>query len=322
MNFFMTAAPSPPVSLEEFKSLHSNDRDLYAVLINELGRDSLESMRIMALWLWLERSGFRSVVKKALSLPKFLINELANEAVVCLKLIENNEAVIWLCSPESIDLSLTKSLVYKEISAMYFHENRVLIVKGTTKIIMDVCVRVMKDIMEEAMERNLIHYMSLMDMSSPRPSTTNISSNTTRFLFNLNASGSQGREEVLHPDERTMFMTFSKGYPVTEMEIKEFFTWIYGDCIESLYMQEVLPGEQSLFARIVFYLPVAIDMILNGADKAKFTINGKHMWIRKFVSKRHMYYSSSFSSYFIDTTSVPSGINIAPYNRRLFSRFI
>ncbi|WRX33429.1 hypothetical protein QQP08_025916 [Theobroma cacao] len=69
-------------------------------------------------------------------------------------------------------------------------------------------------------------------------------------------------------------------------EVREFFTRAYGDCIESLHMQEVPPDEQSLFARIVFRSESAIEIILSGMSKAKFTINGKHVWTGKFVPKR------------------------------------
>ncbi|KAL6957343.1 hypothetical protein U1Q18_049564, partial [Sarracenia purpurea var. burkii] len=46
------------ISLEEFKLFHKMDRRLYTLLTKDLWRDPLESMRIMALWLWLERSSF------------------------------------------------------------------------------------------------------------------------------------------------------------------------------------------------------------------------------------------------------------------------
>ncbi|CAA2973250.1 Hypothetical predicted protein [Olea europaea subsp. europaea] len=65
-------------------------------------------------------------------------------------------------------------------------------------------------------------------------------------------------------EDRTVFATFSGGYPVAEMEVRHFFTTVYGNCIESFRMQEE---------------------ILDGTEKAKFTINGKHVWMRKFVPR-------------------------------------
>ncbi|XVF48892.1 hypothetical protein PTKIN_Ptkin03bG0225000 [Pterospermum kingtungense] len=93
------------------------------------------------------------------------------------------------------------------------------------------------------------------------------------------------KENEAPPDDRTIFLTFSKGYPVYEWEVTEFFTGAYRDCIESLHMQEVMPNEQALFAQIVCHSASAIETILNGRNKAKFTINRKHVWARKFVPK-------------------------------------
>nr|POE90794.1 hypothetical protein CFP56_23089 [Quercus suber] len=68
-------------------------------------------------------------------------------------------------------------------------------------------------------------------------------------------------------DDRTMFFTFSKGYPVQEWEIREFFTRSYGDCIESLHVQEAQPHQQELFARIIFQTASTMEMILSGMGK-------------------------------------------------------
>ncbi|CAA2985684.1 Hypothetical predicted protein [Olea europaea subsp. europaea] len=77
-------------------------------------------------------------------------------------------------------------------------------------------------------------------------------------------------------EDRTMFATFSKGYLMVETEIRHFFVTVYGNCIESFRMHEVRPYEQPLYAR----------EILDGSQKAKFTINGKHAWMCKFVLER------------------------------------
>ncbi|XVE70711.1 hypothetical protein DITRI_Ditri10aG0092600 [Diplodiscus trichospermus] len=76
------------------------------------------------------------------------------------------------------------------------------------------------------------------------------------------------QDNEVPPEDRTMFVTFSKGIP-----------------IESLHMQEVRPDKQSLFARIFCHSASAIEVILDGRGKAKFTVNGNHVWARKFVPK-------------------------------------
>ncbi|XP_010068858.2 uncharacterized protein LOC104455833 [Eucalyptus grandis] len=87
------------------------------------------------------------------------------------------------------------------------------------------------------------------------------------------------------PDERTIFLTFSKGYPIPENEVREYFTRRFGNFIEELHMQEVPPEEQALYARVVVRPASLIDTILSSRSKAKFTINGKHVWARRYVRK-------------------------------------
>ncbi|KAI6676442.1 hypothetical protein NL676_037238 [Syzygium grande] len=104
------------------------------------------------------------------------------------------------------------------------------------------------------------------------------------FLVEPSDSAIQDDIEV-PPDERTIFLTFSKGYPIPESEVRDYFTRRFGNFIEELHMQEVLPEEQALYARLVVHPASVIDSILGSKSKAKFTINGKHVWARRYVRK-------------------------------------
>lgn len=59
----------------------------------------------------------------------------------------------------------------------------------------------------------------------------------------------------------------------------------FGDFIESVFMQEVTGDDQPLYARLVVRSASSIPVVLNGKSKAKFSINGKHVWARKYVRK-------------------------------------
>ncbi|XP_009604652.1 uncharacterized protein [Nicotiana tomentosiformis] len=91
-------------------------------------------------------------------------------------------------------------------------------------------------------------------------------------------------EKEVPPDARTVFLTFSKGYPITETEVVEFFTRKFGEDVEAIYMQEVSDDEQPLYARLVTRSLAALEAIVDGG-KAKYNINGKHVWARKYVKK-------------------------------------
>jgi hypothetical protein len=51
-------------------------------------------------------------------------------------------------------------------------------------------------------------------------------------------------------------------------------------------MQEVqAEDQQPLYARLVVRSASFIPVVLEGQSKAKFSINGKHVWARKYVKK-------------------------------------
>nr|GMD57229.1 Rho guanine nucleotide exchange factor [Ipomoea batatas] len=86
-------------------------------------------------------------------------------------------------------------------------------------------------------------------------------------------------------EKRKMFDTFSEGHPVFEWLLQQDIWRMFGDCVESISMQVVKPNEQSLFALFVFTSSAIVDLVLKGLKKAKFTIKGKHVWMRKFIPK-------------------------------------
>lgn len=69
---------------------------------------------------------------------------------------------------------------------------------------------------------------------------------------------------------------------MSEIDVRELFTGMYGDCVDSVYMEEVSRNKQPLFARLVLRSVATVDRVLNGASIAKFTINSKHVWARKY----------------------------------------
>jgi hypothetical protein len=286
----------PPLSFtipqEDFLMIHQMDRDLYKILVTDLSRDPTESMRLLAMWLWLEKVGFHNVVKNIMSLPIILINEIADESMICLTCLTNNNntSLISMSSSEVNDIPLLQSLIENEISLKFFLQNRVEAIRGVEKTRREVCMRAFGDIMQQAMMRNIAERMlenNKFLFGSTGPMNLQFGSvGIAGAMVQQESNNNGGRGGIIPADERTLFVTFSKGYRVEEWEVREFFTMAYGNCIEALFMQETQQNEQPLFARIVFHKVSTIDMILRGASKVKFSINRKHVWVRKFVPKR------------------------------------
>ncbi|KAJ6720322.1 hypothetical protein OIU85_023534 [Salix viminalis] len=111
--------------------------------------------------------------------------------------------------------------------------------------------------------------------------------NIAAALNRVKISAGDQKEDLkeMQADSRTIFLTFSKGYPISEDEVRDYFTKKHGVCIEAIYMQEVSAEEQPLYARLVVPSAAILHDVLLGQSKAKFTINGKHVWARKYVRK-------------------------------------
>lgn len=78
--------------------------------------------------------------------------------------------------------------------------------------------------------------------------------------------------------ERTLFLTFSKGFPISENEVRECFTREFGDVVDHIYMQQVKDkNQQPLFAQLVVRSASLIQVVLDGRSKVYLSINGKHI---------------------------------------------
>ncbi|KZV18985.1 hypothetical protein F511_27087 [Dorcoceras hygrometricum] len=286
----------PPVTLEESKIFQKIDRQLYTILAMNLRRNPFDCLQIMGLWLWFERNGYSNAISKILSQPMLVINELADEAIACLKCMDCAQFPLQF---EAIGIPLTQIIMQRNVSLKFFHLLRFTAPSEIQTLITEVYVPVLSDIMEKALYGGFGENLNDIQMGMQGHAVT--SSNSTmvhssndvqlmQSFSNVNnhgdspppqSNGGQANEQALY--ERTMFATFSKGYPVSESEIRQFFTKVYGNCVESVHMQEVRVDQQALYARVVFVTPAFIESVLSGMSKAKFSINGKHVWMRKFV---------------------------------------
>ncbi|XP_077234345.1 uncharacterized protein LOC143876526 [Tasmannia lanceolata] len=86
-------------------------------------------------------------------------------------------------------------------------------------------------------------------------------------------------------DERSMFLTFSRGYPLRREDIIEFFTSNWGNCVENVMVERTPPGVHPMFGRLILNSVSVIPLILNGQQRAKFVIKGRHLWARMFMPR-------------------------------------
>ncbi|MED6209062.1 hypothetical protein PIB30_051034 [Stylosanthes scabra] len=283
----------------------------------------------MALWLWLEYTGYPNIICTMIQLSDSMVLSLSKEAIMCLDTLGALQNPIV---PNDGGLPLTKILIQKHISLDLFIMKRYTAIAGIKSILNNICARIFKDILQTILSnnntnRNYQHYnnynnnysyfnydnynyMNVASTSS-RPSSSyyNYNNNSNRPLvvpgFPHPLFGDftvpQGVEDldVLDPriwtnkkpsddvtlQDKTMFLTFSRGFHVSKDEVICLFKRAYGEnSVEELVMgnNNFETNHQPMFATLVVDGVEFVDLILKGQHLAKFRMNGKDIWARKY----------------------------------------
>ncbi|XP_024969574.1 uncharacterized protein LOC112508942 [Cynara cardunculus var. scolymus] len=340
----------PSISKDDYHLFYKHERRLFTLLLLVLHRDVFQSTLVMGFLIWLEREGYTSknLVEMIInSLAPEVIDQLADEVVVCLKFLQKipNNAMF----DGSTDIRLLQNLLdRKDINLQELRRNQDPIFSEVSVITKDISAKAFDDILDGFTSRNRGPLVmrspgraTVSDLRNVRgvapipsynirpyvrvhqnPAVAAGSSRDARVMQNyvmmhqqmVRVAGPTNRrgvvtpvmdlvpvyatghgpyvlkepDEEVPPEERTIFLTFSKGYPISENEVRHYFTRLFGDFIESIHMHDAGPENQSLYARIVARsLSMARGVIeRDGVDgKSKYNINGKHVWARRFVKR-------------------------------------
>ncbi|CAL0327209.1 unnamed protein product [Lupinus luteus] len=277
-----------PISIEELHTFHIFDREVFFRLVIKLSHNPAQSLLVMALWLWVESIKYPKFIHKMVGLSDSMIDSIANEAVSCLRCLNleyNN-------TPNSGGLPLTTILMQKKISLQFFRQKRFTAITGIRYVLNNICARIFTDILQHVLGNPSTstsypsHYRPMVVPGFPHPLFGTFTIPPLNFeeldLFDPRLWIKMHPYDGTTDDDKTMFLTFSKGFPVTEEEVRHIFTTLYGDCIKILNMGIGNMSEQVLFATMVVNNIETIDEILNGNHVAKFRLNGKHIWARKY----------------------------------------
>ncbi|TKY58976.1 hypothetical protein E2542_SST16051 [Spatholobus suberectus] len=281
-----------PISTEELHLFHKTHREVFCFLIFKLRCDLTQSLLVMALWIWLEHNGYPNINHRVMCLPQTLVNALVNEAASCIKCLEAENSI----TPSSGGLPLTRRLTQKDISLRIFSEKRYTIIAGIKSVLKNICARIFVDVLQIVLKskninkastsRGNISNMPLTVPGFPHPlfGTFDMPPNNTMNsdLFDERIWMGNGPCDDVTTDDKSMFLTFSRGFPVSEREVRQLFTCAYGDCVQNLSMGNADVNDQSLFAIMVLKTVEIVDQILKGKRVAKLQINGKHIWARKY----------------------------------------
>lgn len=295
-------------TIEQLHTFHAQDRIIFSKLVLKLSRSPAESLLVMATWFWLEDFLSQNFLSTILAFSDPVVVALANEAVLCFQCLDSAK------QPSDFNqIPLTAELMTKDISLQIIYKHRYSAITGIKNFLTTVCSRIFSDILQRVLPSSssysfvtrLRHPLIIPGFPHPTFGSINVFpdnvfgdnlSNNNSSLFS-NGLWGWNANCIATDDERTMFITFSRGFPVSQAEVKHFFTKNYGEnCVESVYMNVDNDNssnngnsngqQQSLFAKLVLDSVATVDRILNGEKIQKFRSNGKHIWARKYNKNR------------------------------------
>ncbi|KAK9081777.1 hypothetical protein Syun_031223 [Stephania yunnanensis] len=293
---------SSHISVEDLYAFHTIDRELFARLVIDLRRDPGYSMLSLALFLWFSNIGFPDVVVKLRSLPDAVVDVVGEEATIILRYLETG-TLPPTAQPNALEnlIPTIRGLMDSRLTFQFLQEQRIRVLNGVSQFMEDVCSRAFIDIVQglavirerEAASTSVGHQPFVMPTNfGVRPPLVPPMAPTVppRYVVVPDPIAPQMgtapmNESLAAQQERTMFMTFSRGYPVSEVEVRDYFTRNFGDCIDSFQMEEVEATQQALYARVVYRTPAMVTAILAGRGSVRFVINGKHVRVRRWVSQ-------------------------------------
>ncbi|KAF8085600.1 hypothetical protein N665_0658s0002 [Sinapis alba] len=271
----MDSSSSISITREEFNAFHKFDRDLFTRIVISLRRDISLSFRVMCFLIYLEKSVLMSnLIFNLVSLPDLFMNTIIDEVVMCLRCLSCENFPTFVASLRNINsLSIPwiRRMTRQNFTLEVFHQNREDILLEMKKHLKSICYPAFEDICFEMQDMEKMYTSS--HFLCAQQATTNHAAGTN------NVEGQQVTAE-----DRTVFLTFSKGHPISEEEVYAYFTRRFGDIVEAIHMGGVGGKDQALYARMVLRSAAKIPEIVSDEGcRTKFTINGKHVKARKFI---------------------------------------
>ncbi|CAF1805604.1 unnamed protein product [Brassica oleracea var. botrytis] len=98
---------------------------------------------------------------------------------------------------------------------------------------------------------------------------------------------------TVHTDEHALFLTFSNGFPLTEVQILHYFNWqlmiiisYYYPYVEGVNVHIPKIGRQPLFGKIVFRKQCIPALLMGNKEKIYFIVDGCHLYCKRFVTQK------------------------------------
>lgn len=210
------------------------ERELFNRMVCVMGKSSQQVKKSIALWLMLEEIGYHDLIRIIYSHDNKTIEAVFNEALKCLECIKPNAAEPTLL--DDATPAVFQGLLDDPMSSRFFYYNREFMYKRYIHIMETVCSKIFGE--AAAIEVDESGMRPVVGPAGQLFGQGRSSSSGVAVASEINSTEPAGGSEaaiesnLLNPDAsefypedaRTMFLTFSKGYPLTRQEIIHFFT--------------------------------------------------------------------------------------------------
>ncbi|CAH8388491.1 unnamed protein product [Eruca vesicaria subsp. sativa] len=178
---------------------------------------------------------------------------MANKVVECLSILCNQDYYTRHVrhnhkNNDEVVIPLLKKITDSYLTLRYINENCETLLVGVTKNLSDVWIRAFDDIYEKG---------TPVRVSAPKVRVPAPAVKEEAKAAGTETERAEAEEEVTQADYRTLFLTFSKGYSISESEVRVYFNRKFGEVIETIVMDEGKENKQPLFARMVLKMQYA-----------------------------------------------------------------
>ncbi|CAN6288783.1 unnamed protein product [Urochloa humidicola] len=279
-------------TVEKLLLFHKLESDLFHRLVHDLAQDPATMQWVIALWLWLESAGHHNFIRRVAAFPGPVVLRFVEEAMACLRCLTSSSQGATIGDNNGRDrrLPCTNALLAVPIDDVGYFQGRREVLDGVTHQYRSVCLAVC-DVGSSTIcvPINTSGVPAALPMVSSTvhaaPRMAPLPQNPVAASFPLNPLAPPWipMQSPLPDDYRTLFITFSKGYPISKEDIMEFFNSVFGPCVETVMVEKVAPGQCPVYGRLVLRSAAMIPVVLEGRETAKFVINGRHLWARVYI---------------------------------------
>lgn len=221
--FMDSSSSSSIVSItrEQFNAFHGFDRALFTRIVMCLIGDITQSFQVMSFLIYIERIYLKSnsLISDLVSLSDHSINTIVDEVMICLRCLSYEHFPTFLATLGNIAASSipwTRSLTGNKLTLGVIHQKRREILLEMTKILNTICYPAFEDIcvhIEMHKEKNMSTFFQSMCGGQE----------TSNYVAAATSNVHEGQH--VWAEDRTVFLKFSKGYPISEAEVHAYFTW-------------------------------------------------------------------------------------------------